>query len=132
MNCTYCGHPNHSEARFCRECGKPLFVSDAPLKGSSAEPLPVSGPLNAKPNNYLLPAILSTVCCCLPFGIVSIVYAAQVDSKWSGGDFAGALKSSENAKMWFYIALGLGLVSQLFLVGLQVLAVMAEAGNPEF
>jgi hypothetical protein len=45
-------------------------------------------------------AILTTLCCCLPFGIVSIVFAAQVDSKYNGGDLAGALQASENAKKW--------------------------------
>ncbi|MDQ3389279.1 MAG: CD225/dispanin family protein, partial [Gemmatimonadota bacterium] len=28
--------------------------------------------------NYLIPSILATLCCCLPAGIVSIIYAAQV------------------------------------------------------
>jgi len=35
--------------------------------------------------NYLVQAILCTICCCLPFGIVAIVYAAQVNGKVAGG-----------------------------------------------
>ncbi|NER07984.1 MAG: CD225/dispanin family protein [Okeania sp. SIO3C4] len=31
--------------------------------------------------SYLTQAILITVFCCLPFGIVAIVYAAQVNSR---------------------------------------------------
>jgi hypothetical protein len=50
--------------------------------------------------NYLAPAILSTLFCCLPFGIVAIIYAAQVDSKVAAGDYAGALDSSNRAKTW--------------------------------
>ena len=34
-----------------------------------------------KPESYLVWAILSTVCCCLPFGVVSIVYASKVDGR---------------------------------------------------
>lgn len=34
---------------------------------------------------YLAPAILTTIFCCLPFGIVSIVYAAQVNGKLAAG-----------------------------------------------
>ena len=34
-----------------------------------------------KPSNNLVWAILTTICCCLPFGIVSIVYAAKVRKK---------------------------------------------------
>lgn len=55
------------------------------------------------PDNHLVWAILSTVLCCLPLGIVSIVYAAQVNDKWLRGDAAGAMESSRKAKqfaMW--------------------------------
>lgn len=51
------------------------------------------------PNN-LVWAILSTLLCCLPLGIVSIVYAAQVDGKRAAGDIAGARESSQKAKTW--------------------------------
>lgn len=61
------------------------------------------------PPNYLAWAIISTVLCCLPFGIVSIVYAAQVNSKWSTGDFAGAQTASKNAKLWAWVSAGSGL-----------------------
>ena len=44
------------------------------------------------PNN-LVWAILSTLFCCLPAGIVSIVYAAQVNGKLAAGDIAGAQES---------------------------------------
>lgn len=43
-----------------------------------------------KPDNNLVWAILSTFLCCMPFGIVSIVFAAQVDGKYAMGDYAGA------------------------------------------
>ena len=36
--------------------------------------------------NYLVQAILTTLFCCLPLGIVSIVFATQVNSKLSVGD----------------------------------------------
>jgi hypothetical protein len=45
-------------------------------------------------------AILATLFCCLPLGIVSIVFAAQVDSKYTSGDLVGAQRASENAKKW--------------------------------
>jgi hypothetical protein len=74
-----------------------------------------------KINNYLIPAIFATACCCLPFGIVSIVYAAQVNGKLAGGDVAGAQQSADKAKMWFWIALGLGLAFQIIYLGLMAL-----------
>ncbi|AWH54992.1 hypothetical protein C1924_18265 [Stenotrophomonas sp. ESTM1D_MKCIP4_1] len=51
------------------------------------------------PNN-LVWAILSTILCCLPLGIVSIVYAAQVNGKLAAGDTAGAQESADKAKKW--------------------------------
>jgi hypothetical protein len=65
------------------------------------------GPGSAPPDNYLVWAILSTVFCCLPLGVVSIVFAAQVNSKWQAGDRAGAADSSAKAKkfaIWSAVA----------------------------
>lgn len=60
--------------------------------------------------NYLIQSILVTLCCCVPFGIVAIVFAAQVNSKLAAGDVNGAMQASKNAKMWSWIAFGTGLV----------------------
>ena len=53
-----------------------------PLGSGYNQPMAGSTP----PPNYLVWAILSTVLCCLPLGVASIVYAAQVNSKWYAGD----------------------------------------------
>jgi len=80
------------------------------------------GPTGPKPQNYLVVAILTTLFCCLPFGVVSIVYAAQVDSKYNSGDYAGSVASSESAKKWAIIsavaALALTVGWLLFVVAL--------------
>ncbi|KUH84824.1 hypothetical protein AU187_20170 [Mycobacterium sp. IS-1556] len=44
--------------------------------------------------------ILVTVLCCLPFGIVSIVYASKVSGLWAQGQYAQAQKASDDAKKW--------------------------------
>jgi hypothetical protein len=54
-------------------------------------------------------AILSTLFCCLPLGIASIVFASQVDSKWAQGDYTGAREASEKAKRFAMIAAGVGI-----------------------
>jgi hypothetical protein len=79
--------------------GAPLPASPAVLAGSRPS-IP----------NYLVFAILCTICCCLPAGIPAIVYAAQVNSKLDMGDIAGATKASNNAKMWCWISFGAGVV----------------------
>ncbi len=60
--------------------------------------------------NHLVWAILVTIFCCLPFGIVSIVYAAQVNGKLLAGDVAAARDSSEKAKTWAWVSFGVGIV----------------------
>ena len=79
----------------------------------------------ATPNvpNYLVQSILVTLCCCIPGGIAAIVYAAQVNSKLAAGDYEGALKSSNNAKLWCWISLGVGIVVNLIVIVAQVLIV---------
>lgn len=84
------------------------------------------------PKNWLIESILVTVCCCLPFGIVGIVFASQVSSKFAQGDFAGAQKASEQAKLWVMIGFIVGLIINVIVIGLQVLAVFMAAQNGEF
>jgi uncharacterized membrane protein len=64
-----------------------------------------------KINNWLVPAILATLFCCLPTGIVAIIMAAQVNSKLAQGDVAGAQESAKKAKTWTFVSVGLGLLA---------------------
>ena len=108
MYCTQCGTLNDDAARTCSSCGQvlPRFPERIP--------------------NYLVQAILVTICCCVPFGIPAIVYAAQVKSKLAAGDVSGAMESSRKAKMWSWIAFGLGLAGALAYFGLGMLGVIAD------
>jgi hypothetical protein len=77
------------------------------------------------PPNYLVFAILATIFCCQILGIVSIVFAAQVNSKWNAGDIQGALEASKNAKLWAWIAFGSGIIIALAVTLLAVFGVLA-------
>ena len=76
--------------------------------------------------NYLVQSILVTLFCCLPFGIVSIVYAAQVNGKLAAGDFAGAMDASQKAKTWSLWSFGIGLLFTLAYFALVVVGAMAD------
>lgn len=62
------------------------------------------GPYGGAPaphvNNNLVWAILSTVFCCWPLGIVAIVKAAKVDGLAARGDYAGAQAAADSARTW--------------------------------
>lgn len=69
-----------------------------------------NGPMPPKPDNYLVWAILSTICCCLPFGIVAIIKSSHVNSYYNVGYYDGAVNESNEAKKWCLIALVSGIV----------------------
>lgn len=79
------------------------------------------------PKNYLVMAILVTIFCCWPLGIPAIVFAAQVNSKFSQGDYDGAVSASEKAKMWSIIALVAGLIFAVLYILLMMGGVLAGA-----
>lgn len=95
-------------------------------------PTPANPPLAAPAEpiqDYLAFAILTTLFCCLPFGIIAIVYAAKVGPLKSAGDLAGALAMSKKAKRWTWWAFGLGLavivLTGLFSVAAALLGITA-------
>lgn len=93
MFCTNCGSPRSAGETICPKCGSaaPNFAPSQPIQ------------------NYLVQAILVTVCCCMPAGIVAIIYAAQVNTKLAAGDVAGAQNSASLARRWSWVGFGLGL-----------------------
>ena len=56
--------------------------------------------------NYLVHSILCTLFCCMPFGIVGIVYASNVNAKLASRDYRGAKQASDSAKMWCWLSFG--------------------------
>lgn len=68
-----------------------------PPGGYGHYPGPQFGP---PPDNNLVWGILTTILCCLPLGVVSIIKASQVNSLWAQGQFDAARRSADDAKKW--------------------------------
>lgn len=100
MYCPKCGAQNDDNAWKCVQCGNIL------QQDTQTPPTHIP--------NYLVQSILCTLFCCLPFGIIAIVYAAQVNGKLEKGDIAGAQNASKNAKTWCWVSFGVGLVLVVF------------------
>ncbi len=83
--------------------------------------------MEAKPDNNLVWAILSTVLCCLPLGIVAIIKSTKVNELWAQGDYEGAKKAAADAKKFaiWGAAIG-GIFVILYIIFVVVLGV---AGN---
>jgi hypothetical protein len=58
-------------------------------------------------------AILSTIICCQPLGIVSIVFAAQVNTHLFRGDILAAQRSSRLARNWAIISIAVTVLGWL-------------------
>ncbi|MBF9223842.1 CD225/dispanin family protein [Hymenobacter ruricola] len=102
-----------------------------PNSGAGFGGMPPMGP---PPKNWLVESILVTIFCCLPFGIVGIIKAAEVNSKMAAGDYAGAQESSQAAGKWtkigFFVSLAGGVIYGLLLafgIGSAVMSGMTGA-----
>jgi len=87
---------------------------NAPAVPPVARPVAPVAPLpkSAVPN-YLVPAILTTLFCCLPFGIVAIVYSGKVNTHLQAGNLARAQIASKNARMWCWASVLVTLIPGL-------------------
>ncbi len=68
-------------------------------------------PRPACPDSHMVGAVLVTIFCCLPLGIVAIVKANQVSSFYYHGDYDAALLASADASKWVKISIILGILS---------------------
>ena len=69
-----------------------------------------------KPDNNLVMAIVCTVCCCLPFGIVGIVKACRVNSLWLAKQYDAAILEAQSARKWSLIGIVCGVVISIIYV----------------
>lgn len=92
-----------------------------------------------KPNNHMVMAIITTVLSLLSCtilgavpGIVSIVFASQVNSKYANGDFDGAEQASKNAKIWWIVGLVVFLLALILMIAFGGYIFAELMNNPEF
>ncbi len=145
VTCPKCQAVNFTTSAVCWQCGETLPAPaetpaseqpvplQAPVYGANLPPAatptyePQSQPVYAaKPQNYLVWSILTTLFCCMPAGVVSIVYAAQVDSKYATGDLVGSQNASNTARTWAWVSFGVGLVATLSYLALMIIGVVSS------
>ncbi|MDE5888288.1 MAG: CD225/dispanin family protein [Muribaculaceae bacterium] len=68
----------------------------------------IPNPPQVPPNNYLVFAILTTLFCFLPTGIVAIIYATKVNTLWHAQAYGEAYDASRKAKNWSVISAAVG------------------------
>jgi hypothetical protein len=113
MRCKYCDCENRPGRNICEFCGAPLeYVEEVGKKTDDVESPPEKTwhyfPEEAPPDvpDYLLPAVLITVLCCMPIGIIAIMFAAQAKTLASRGEYDRAMQAAERAKLFCWVAFG--------------------------
>lgn len=94
-------HPNYNQQAPNYNQQAPNYHQQAPYNNA---PMP-------RPESNLVWAILCTVLCCLPLGVVSIIYASKVDGCYATGRYAEAVDNSQKALKWAKIG---AIISAIF------------------
>ena len=117
MKCPNCSTENPIKALKCVKCETILPWIDPDTKAKRYIP------------NYLAPAILVTIFCCFPLGIVGLIYATQVNGRLIAGEYDKAVTSSLNARLWCWITFGVGIAFwtfYLFIYGIIIWAAIMD------
>lgn len=107
------------------------FSSPPPLTSSGANSNVLDSTANQyPPKTWLVESILTTLFCCLPFGIAGIVFASKVESHFYAGRHEEAAQASRDARKWtlvsFWVALAAGAIYMAFII---IGIVFAAASN---
>ncbi|MFE6690634.1 CD225/dispanin family protein [Streptomyces sp. NPDC057743] len=101
----------------------------APAVPQSQAPWQGHQPPGPLPNSHLVWAIVS-IFFFWPLGIAAVIFAAQVKSKYTVGDYAGALDSSNKARLFSLIATIVFAVSVLLVI-IFVIVMWPHGGPPQ-
>ena len=87
------GFPNWKTAKDVKELYTVIYTSPPESKHS-----------NHMPKTWLVESIIVTLCCCLPTGIIAIIYATKVENYYRHAMYEQAIKSSQKAQKWVYLS----------------------------
>ena len=96
----------------------PGYAPQQPVYASH-EPLSMARPVETASDDECPPAplawgVVSLILCCMPLGVLAIIFAAQVKPAWRRGDVAKARRASERAQWCVILSMSVGLIAQIF------------------
>lgn len=61
--------------------------------------------IKERPKKWVIESVLVTIFCCMPMGIVALIYALRAEDKWNGGLYDEALSASRSAGTWVKVSI---------------------------
>jgi uncharacterized membrane protein YvbJ len=121
INCPECGREISDKATVCPHCG--VVINSTSDGNQNSQSNQMNSPQQEVqppvcPKTWLVESILVTLLCCLPFGIVGIVYSSKVSSKFDAKLYDEAKRASDEAGKWTKIGFfcGIGIYVIYFIV----------------
>lgn len=123
MYCSYCGEAISKGTLYCLKCGHPTNknMNLNYSNGSKNVYRPFQEPRPGRPNPMLWLAILTTICCCIPFGIYAIILSCKVDDLYNAGEYERAKMAAADSRKWSVIGI---IISSIFYVVVFVIYVI--------
>ncbi|XP_054832482.1 proline-rich transmembrane protein 1 [Eublepharis macularius] len=115
----------------------PVYPVGAPYPQGNPPPPPALSPTQMTPgiaileprrppHDYLPIAVLTTICCFWPTGIIAIIKAVQVRTAVARGDIVSAEIASREARNFSFISLAVGIAAMVLCTILTVVIIIAS------
>ena len=134
--CINCGSSLADDVKFCSNCGAVVKKADADNQQTVGQAQYVGNVNNVSqerppmPDSNLVWAILTTILCFLPFGIVSIVYSSKVSTYYFTGQYELAKDASKKAGLWaMWSAISMGIIIVIIVI---IAIIAANAARHSF
>ncbi|KAM9434143.1 proline-rich transmembrane protein 1 [Clarias gariepinus] len=118
--------------------GQPYMPNGTPHAGVAPGQVPMQMPPGVAlmeprrpPHDYLPIAVLTTICCFWPTGIIAIIKAVQVRTAIARGDMVSAEIASREARNFSFISLAVGIASIVLCTILTVVVIIASQHHDE-
>ena len=106
---------------FCQKCGIDLGESQESLCPECKEKS-----LQLEIKDYTVYSVLSMVFCCVPFGVVSLIYSSKSAQLVKDGKTSEAMEMSQKAKTWAIAAAITGFILTSIYIAWEILRVVLE------
>lgn len=106
---------------FCQKCGTDIGESQEMICPACKEKT-----LQLEVTDYTVYSVLSMIFCCVPFGVVSLIYSSKTAQLVKNGKIDEARELSRKAKAWAIAAVVTGFIFTLLYIGWEIVRVIVQ------